>query len=51
MSIFQDHIADAQLIGYPAQVFQFQGFALAWKVVKFTPTLGFEDALFGEPLK
>src|SRR3989304_8421633 len=51
MGVLQNHIADAQVIGHPAQVFQFERFALAGQIVKFPSSLRFEDALLGESLK
>src|SRR3972149_6185028 len=51
MGVLQNHIADAQVIGHPAQVFQFEWFALAGQIVKFPSSLRFEDALLGESLK
>src|SRR3989304_3519992 len=51
MGVLQNHIADAQVIGHPAQVFQFEWFALAGQIVKFPSSLRFGEARRGESLK
>src|SRR5689334_4587674 len=51
VGVFEHVVADAELFGYPAQIFQLQWFAFARQVIKGAFALGFENALLGDPME